>query len=121
MVPDQFGILPRMPLNAHGKLDRSALKTFPSERIHAELKEFTQPTGSLEQYLYTLFKQVLNVEELSTTDNFFETGGHSLSATQLIALINKEKKVDLRVVNLISHPTVRSLADHIQHLTITLI
>jgi amino acid adenylation domain-containing protein len=121
MVPDQYGLLHSMPLNAHGKLDRHALKSYPYERIQASLKEVLKPIGPLEQYLHEKFRQVLNVEDLSTTDNFFDLGGHSLTATQLIALINKEKNTDLRVIQLLSHPTISALAEYIQHVTINLI
>jgi acyl carrier protein len=54
-----------------------------------------------------LFKR----EEISVDDNFFETGGHSLLAVQLVANLKKEFDIEFPLASLITFPTIRKLAE----------
>jgi hypothetical protein len=68
------------------------------------------PGTTLETALASIWRKVLGRPQIGMHDNFFEAGGTSLRAVQVIALIKKELKQTLSVVSLFECPTVALLA-----------
>jgi acyl carrier protein len=66
--------------------------------------------NSLETALLAIWRKVLGNRHIGLNDNFFEAGGTSLRAVQVIATIKKELKRSLSIVSLFECPTVRLLA-----------
>jgi len=110
MVPHLFVELPALPLNASGKLDRSALPRPATGRRPGS----RAPGTGLERRLCELFAQVLEVGDVGIDDGFFELGGHSLTAARLAARIRVElgREADLRL--LFAAPTVAGLARRLE-------
>lgn len=89
MVPAYFTLLPAMPRTPNGKVDRKALP---------EIRPFSPPATPLlpntddwlEEKLLKIWREVLNVPALTTTDDFFDLGGNSLLAVRLMARIEQE-------------------------------
>ncbi len=79
MMPSAFVLLDEMPLTTSGKVDRKAL---PAPQHHAA--DAQEPTSATEQILCSIFSQVLRLEGVGVTDDFFDLGGHSLLATQVV-------------------------------------
>jgi acyl carrier protein len=73
------------------------------------------PGNSLETVLADIWKRVLDQPRIGINDNFFEVGGTSLKAVQVIALIKKELKRTLSMVSLFACPTVKLLAAELAH------
>ncbi len=111
MVPARFFKVDALPLNAHGKLDRSALAVPSSPTPSAPS---TEPLGPLEHRLLPLWREALNAPEFSATDSFFDFGGHSLSAMRLISSIEKATGQALPFQTLFSAPTVREVAQYLK-------
>lgn len=63
----------------------------------------------LEERMIAVWKKVLMVNELSSMDSFFETGGNSLKLISLIEKINEEFGTEFSVADLYSNPSVRML------------
>jgi len=116
MVPDYYCVLKEMPLNPNGKIDRGALKNIPVERVQIGNSKVELPNTPTEEYLLGLYKKILNQEQISTTDDFFLAGGHSLTATQLVAQINEKLNLRLRVADIISRATVQKLGTYLDSL-----
>jgi acyl carrier protein len=74
------------------------------------------PRSELEVAIARLWSEVLGGEEVSVTDNFFEIGGNSLVAVQLIALIRREFGVRLPMRSLFEDPTVEGAAAKVAEL-----
>jgi FkbH-like protein len=68
------------------------------------------PGNTLETALATIWKKVLGRPRIGMNDNFFEAGGTSLKAVQVIAMIKKELNQTLSIVSLFECPTVKLLA-----------
>jgi len=68
------------------------------------------PGSTLETALSNIWSKVLGRPQIGMTDNFFEAGGTSLRAVQVIAMIKKELKQSLSIVSLFECPTVTLLA-----------
>ena len=66
--------------------------------------------SALEMALASIWRRVLGRPRLGVSDNFFDAGGTSLKAVQVIAMIKKELNRTLSIVSLFECPTVRLLA-----------
>lgn len=109
MIPTHFIVLDQIPLTSNGKVDRRALPD-PAEICTTAL---VAPRNSIEAQLLEIWKRVLNKDEISVTANFFEIGGHSLKATQLMALIYKEMNVEFSLMEIFESSTIEALAEAI--------
>jgi amino acid adenylation domain-containing protein len=112
MVPAQLVVLPALPLNANGKVDRKALPAPDRDALPG--RTYEAPVGEVENALASLWEQILHVEQVSRNDDFFELGGHSLLATQVVSKIRQALRVDLPVRALFEAPTVAALALRVQ-------
>ncbi|MBB2486418.1 amino acid adenylation domain-containing protein [Mitsuaria sp. WAJ17] len=108
MVPGRFLLLDALPRLPNGKLDRHALPV-PDEQGEA-LAPDQAPQGALEQQLSRLWCEVLRCTELGRHDNFFERGGHSLLAVQLVSRVRSALNVHVVINDLFAHPTLASFA-----------
>ena len=112
MVPGRYIPLEKLPLNANGKVDRKAL--IESEFIRSE--SYVAPRNEIENQVCHIWAEVLGLpeDELGIQDDFFNLGGHSLSALRTLSLIKNFFLVKLPTRTLFDYPTVEKLADLIQ-------
>lgn len=113
MVPYYYVQLPSLPLNANGKIDRTRLPKPQITDIETS-SEYIPPANNFEVCLATIFAEVLQREKVGVTDDFFDLGGHSLRATQLVTRISKEMNLEISIKNLFDNPTIRGLANYLK-------
>ncbi|MFJ2766424.1 amino acid adenylation domain-containing protein [Streptomyces sp. NPDC087300] len=106
LTPSQVVALDELPLTASGKLDRKALP----EPTAAATDHHQVPRAAVEEILAGLFARILKVPQVDVDDNFFDLGGHSLSATRLLGRIRTTLGRELSVGELFANPTVAGLA-----------
>jgi amino acid adenylation domain-containing protein len=109
MVPSFFVLLDALPVTQDGKVDRQKLPLPNRARLGPEVS-FVAPRTPVERQLAELWCDVLALEQIGIHDNFFDVGGHSLAATQLISRVHDIFKVDLAVSSLLARPTVANMA-----------
>ncbi|WP_020479986.1 non-ribosomal peptide synthetase [Mastigocladopsis repens] len=112
MIPSAFVILKALPLTPNGKVDRNALPA-PDEAV-ATQRNFVIPRTPVEEVLAGIWAQLLFLQKVSIEDNFFDLGGHSLVATQVISRLRTTFGVELPLRQLFESPTVAELAEHIE-------
>ena len=115
MIPDQIVVTPSLPLSPAGKVDRKVLEGLASEYEPARTA-WQAPRTAVEAGLAELYEQVLKVERVGLSDDFFALGGHSLLATQLNSRIRQAFGVDLPLARQFENPQVGSLARIIEEL-----
>ena len=106
MVPSAIVLLPKIPLNANGKVDRQALP----EPEAVETKVYVAPKTPTEEVVAKIWAEVLRRDRISTDENFFDLGGHSLLATQIVSRVREHFCVELPIRSLFDSPTVCGLA-----------
>ena len=109
MLPAAFVILASMPHTSGGKIDRQSLPAFEPELLGPD-QQFQVPATATEKRLAALWQQALGVPVTDTTANFFELGGDSLRAAQLIVLIQEQFGRELAFATLLRAPTVARIA-----------
>ena len=112
MIPSFFIQIDKMPLNRNGKIDRAALPG--SDEAIKPASIYMPPQTSTEIMLADLWSDVLGLEKIGIDDDFFSVGGDSLSAIKVISRIPCGYK-DMTLVDLYNHPTIRQLAQRIDH------
>jgi len=110
MVPQYMQQVVDMPYTTNGKIDDKRLPAIDFQNVESEN---TAPANATESHLQSLWKQVLRLPHLSTTSNFFELGGQSLSASQVVVRIHEQMRVKIDIGTLYQYPTIQELAAHI--------
>jgi len=113
MVPAVFVILDSLPLTPNGKVDRRNLPA--PDRSRPDLEEtFVAPRNSIEEMLAVIWAELLGLEQIGVHDNFFNLGGHSLIAAQILSRVRDVFQVELSFQNIFANPTVAGLAQLIE-------
>jgi amino acid adenylation domain-containing protein len=117
MIPSYFVEMEKIPLTPNGKIDRKAL---PAPKVKRE-SEYIAPRNSIEKKLVEIWSQVLGSQGtpagnrlIGINDNFFQLGGHSLKAANLISKLHKTFNVKVPLAVMFIKPTVRELSLYIE-------
>ena len=104
MVPAHLIFLERMPLNPNGKLDRHAL---PKPDASLSQQAWVAPVTELEQQVAAVWADILGAERVGLSDHFFEMGGHSLLAMQVISRLRNLLGRDVPLRSLFEQPRLQ--------------
>lgn len=108
MIPQLWQRVEHLPLNANGKVERKHLPPIVNKVRHI----VTAPANNMEERLLSLFHQVLERDDVGVTDNFFDVGGTSLSAMELVSKA-RESHLGVDYAMLYRWGDVRSLSAHL--------
>jgi acyl carrier protein len=107
MLPAGISVFAQLPETSTGKIDFAALP-LPALRSGPTFRR--RPSHRLEQDLLELWEQVLQKRALGVSDDFFEIGGDSLAAIDILSGIEKRFGRKLPLHLLTEHPTIEGLA-----------
>jgi acyl carrier protein len=115
MLPSSFLSLTHLPLTPHGKLDRQALPEPGDEQVIID-RQPAAPRSMLERLLVFQWKDVLDQTHPGIHDNFFEAGGDSLLAIQLVTRLRAAFNIKITPQDLMeTAPTIAELSAMIAH------
>ena len=86
------------------------VEAFKVSNLETDSANYLKPNTDIEKQISLIWQKVLGKTRIGLNDNFFEIGGTSLKAVQLIALIKKEFGINLSIVKLFECPTVGLLS-----------
>jgi SAM-dependent methyltransferase/acyl carrier protein len=112
MVPSAFVFLDTLPLSPNGKVDRRALPA-PDWARPELAADFAAPRTPLEEVLAAVWSEVLGLEGIGIHDNFFDLGGHSLTAVQVLSRLNEVFSLNIPLQSLFETPTLAGLAESV--------
>lgn len=115
MIPTGFGWIPELPQTQNGKVDRAALPP-PVPDLMTAAPPAEEPRSELEGAVASVVAELLGLAAVSSRDNFFLLGGHSLLGAQLIARIGDQFGVSLGLRALFDNPTAAGLAAEVERL-----
>jgi len=108
MLPAAFVVLDALPTTVQGKLDRRALPA-PATATDSTAR-YVAPRSDHERLVAAVWEKLLGVDDVGATDNFFDLGGHSVLAVQVIAAIEERTGRRLPLASLFHQATVEHLA-----------
>ncbi len=111
MCPAQFVILRHFPRTSSGKVDAGAFPA-PSE-TPLRAAEFVEPATETQRRVADLMSHILRVPRIGGADDFFDVGGHSLAAAQVVARAPAIFGVTLTIRDIFTYSTVSALAARI--------
>lgn len=109
MLPTRYVKLKTLPLTANGKVDYAALKQYVQSED--KFQNYIKASDPTEQTIVDIWCDILEVDKIGMRDHFFRLGGHSLSATRVVARVHEELGADIKVRDLFSHPVAQEFCD----------
>nr|BFD32033.1 hypothetical protein GTC16762_16510 [Pigmentibacter ruber] len=108
MIPEIFHWMSAFPINSNGKVDR---KNFPKPNRNNETI-YVAPRNAKEKFIAQAFCEVLSITEPSIYCNFFQNGGNSLKAVQLVTII--QQKYDIKISDIFHYKDVENIAGNLK-------
>jgi amino acid adenylation domain-containing protein len=115
MVPPVIEPLAEMPRLATGKPDRRRLRDTARRPARAG-QGYVAPRLPIHEQLVGIWQELLDVRPIGISDNFFDLGGHSMLAAQLVDRIDQRYGKKLTLSALFGKPTIEQLAEELQDL-----
>jgi acyl-coenzyme A synthetase/AMP-(fatty) acid ligase/thioesterase domain-containing protein/acyl carrier protein len=118
MIPSRFVMLESLPLTANRKIDRNALPAPDPSRPALDVP-YVAAASDVEARLASLWCGLLALDQVGVHDDFFDLGGDSLAATDVLECIHETYGVELAPQVLFETPTVAGLAREIERARVT--
>jgi amino acid adenylation domain-containing protein len=108
MMPAKLVPLETFPLTINGKLDKRAL---PDPEF-TSMEEYVAPSSETESALVKIWQEVLGVEKVGMTDDFFRIGGNSILAIQVSHRMSQASGSEIKVADVFKYRTPSRLVSH---------
>lgn len=105
MIPSAFVVVNKFPLTTNGKIDRKAL---PKPDFNQQSEQYTAPQTALQMQLCDVWQQVLKIDRVGVSDNFFNIGGDSILAIKVVTLA-KALHISISVRDIFAAQTIFGL------------
>lgn len=115
MMPERIEVLPMLPLNRNGKVDRTWLQQHFATHGKGNGSQ-QQPDTATECALAALWCELLSLTEVGRQQSFFELGGDSLMATRFLAQVQQRFGVTLSMRDVFNQSRLDQLAAQIDRL-----
>lgn len=112
MVPAHLTQVPQIPLNRNGKVDEKELIKLSKSKKETT-RELVLPTTEIEKAVYQIWIELFDKVDISITDDFFDIGGHSIKAMNLVSMIHKNLHVKIDIGNVFEHRNIKALSETI--------
>ena len=109
MVPSAVVALDGFPLTPHGKVDREALPA-PAPNRDGREGARTEPRSATERAVAAVWEEVLGLADVGLDEDFFDVGGQSLLAAQVVARLRESSGRHVPLAAIYESPTVAGLA-----------
>uniref|UniRef100_UPI003783F204 condensation domain-containing protein n=1 Tax=Daejeonella sp. TaxID=2805397 RepID=UPI003783F204 len=113
--PDHIVLVKNIPLNVNGKVDFSQL---PDPIVNSASPTKNTLTNE-EILLIAIWKEILKTDSINCGSNFFNAGGQSLSAIQMISEVYRQMKVNISLSDIYTYPIVSELAEVLSSRVVT--
>ncbi len=116
MMPSQFLFLEKFPLTDNGKIDRKSLPAIQVQNAAAESSAESDLDGELEEMVAAIWAEALGIPQVRANDNFFDLGGHSLSALKAAFKLQQVFQMEFPLQTFIQTPVLRQQAQRLEEM-----
>jgi acyl carrier protein len=106
MIPNGFVTMPAFPLSPNGKTNRKAL---PRLEINIPIQAYEAPRTNMEWEIAGIWADMLKIDQVGIHDNFFQLGGHSLIATQIVSRLREQLLWEVPLRAFFDVPTIAGI------------
>ncbi len=117
MVPAHCVVQDSLPLTPNGKIDRKALPLPSMETRNVRIGE--APRTETEKTIAAIWIELMRVDAMGIHDDFFDVGGHSMTATALVGRLRTAFGVDIGLASLFERPTIAGLSEIVDTFVLT--
>jgi SAM-dependent methyltransferase/acyl carrier protein len=89
-------------------------KEYEKNKLSEQKEDYDEPITSAEKKVARIWSEILGREWIGKNENFFEAGGGSIHAPQIVEHLEKEFQTKLSIIDLFDHPTIALLAKHVE-------
>ncbi|NSB66306.1 non-ribosomal peptide synthetase [Clostridium saccharobutylicum] len=111
MIPSYLIQIPNMPITSNGKIDRKALP-MTDGRLNTGTN-YEEPTNQIEEKLAGIWNEILGISKIGINDNFFDLGGDSIKAIQIVSRMNAIN-LKIEIKDLLKNPTIKDLSKKVR-------
>jgi amino acid adenylation domain-containing protein len=113
MIPAKLVQIEKLPLSKGGKINKEELLKVVEGKNETSEEPTGKPQTKTEKLLAAVWQEVLKRDNISIDEVFFEIGGHSLNAIQVVSKA-KDAGVMISVADMFRLKTIRNLCDKIE-------
>lgn len=108
MVPARITVVPELPLLSSGKVDLDRLVA--DTAVATDETPFAAPATAVEADVAAAWAELLGLARVGRDDDFFDTGGHSITAMRLVAALRPRLRRDVTIEDVLQGRTLRAIA-----------
>jgi amino acid adenylation domain-containing protein len=114
-IPEKILFIKKIPVSSNGKVDRKKLLSIAESEVAptGQLKS-VEFKNEIQKNLFNLFGKILNSRNFTITDNFFDIGGHSLKALELVEILERIYNKNIPLELIYKYPSIEKLAPEIE-------
>ncbi|CAF5134108.1 unnamed protein product, partial [Rotaria magnacalcarata] len=109
MIPNRLMWIKEMPVTINGKLDTKALPEF---NFSAEENNYCAPRNGVEVNLCEIWSDILRIEKVGITDDFFRLGGDSIGSLRIVGRVREDLALNISVKDIFVFKTIEKLYDN---------
>ena len=113
MIPAFYVFVEKLPLTPSGKIDRKSLPPFKREHARSE-KNGREPQTFVQEQLVQIWKEILKIDWIYIDDDFYDLGGNSLKAVQILSRIQKMFQIDISFSEFFKLLTIERFSEKIE-------
>lgn len=115
MIPSRFIFIDTVPLTQNNKIDYNCLDEIYNKETKDTANNLVHPRNPVEKALLKIWKDVLEIKNISIYDNFFSLGGHSLKMTRVLSRIRDYFDIEIPLREIFDLNTIADLAEYINN------
>lgn len=111
MNPSKIILLSELPKTMNGKIDKKQLNESLGKKTE---KHETQVSNYIILEIKKIWEQILGHEDIDIDENFFNLGGHSISAVEIFGAINEKFNLNLPLASLFESTSIKTLGEMVE-------
>lgn len=111
MIPSFFVKVEKFPITASGKIDRNSLPRISyKDLVNSRKKVENVEKSDLQKRILAIWQKVFEKEDITVNDNFFQLGGNSLMATEIVNEIHSSFNMEVELSTVFDYQSVFEMA-----------
>lgn len=116
MIPQKIIVMKSLPKTLNGKIDKKSLDEKFGNMISSQDKQLHKAASTETIHSITeVWRNILGIETIDIEENFFNLGGHSISAVEIFGVVNDKFNLNLPLSVIFEAGTIKSLSEVIDN------